>query len=63
VTDRSELEAVAKEILAASPEEARRYRAGEARLLEFFVGQLMRRTRGKASPAVAREVLIRLLGG
>lgn len=62
VSDTGEIERIAAEIVAANPMQAEQYRAGDAKLLNFFVGHLMKAMRGKADPAAAREVLTRLLG-
>ena len=61
VSDEGELEGIAREVLDASPENVEQYRAGEAKVLNFFIGQIMKRTRGKANPAAVRAVLERLL--
>jgi aspartyl-tRNA(Asn)/glutamyl-tRNA(Gln) amidotransferase subunit B len=61
VADAGELEAIATEVLAAHPGQVEQYRGGDEKVLNFFIGQLMKRTRGKANPAVARQVLSRLL--
>jgi aspartyl-tRNA(Asn)/glutamyl-tRNA(Gln) amidotransferase subunit B len=61
VSDRAELEAVAKEILEANPGQVEQYRGGETKLLNFFLGQVMKRTGGKANPALVREILAALL--
>ena len=61
VSDTGELEALAREVLEANPGQLEKYRGGEEKLFNFFVGQLMRRTQGKADPGVVREVLTRLL--
>lgn len=54
-------EAVAK-VLAANPKEAESYRNGKTGLLSFFVGQVMRETKGKANPRLVQEVLRKKLG-
>jgi aspartyl-tRNA(Asn)/glutamyl-tRNA(Gln) amidotransferase subunit B len=61
VSDRAELEAMAKEILEANPGQVEQYRGGETKLLNFFLGQVMKRTGGKANPALVREILSALL--
>ncbi|MBI4543627.1 MAG: Asp-tRNA(Asn)/Glu-tRNA(Gln) amidotransferase subunit GatB [Gemmatimonadetes bacterium] len=61
VRDQAQLEGWADEVLAAFPAEAERYRAGEAKLLAFLMGQLMRRSGGKADPRQASEILRRKL--
>jgi len=61
ISDFSELEAQAREILAAHPKEVADYKAGKTKVLGFFVGQLMRKTQGQANPRLANEILQRLL--
>jgi len=61
ITDGEALEPLAREILAAHPKEVAEYRAGKTKLLGFFVGQLMKRTKGQANPQLANEIFQRLL--
>ncbi len=63
VSDIAELESIAREVIEANPKQRDGYRAGQEKLLNFFVGQLMKRTSGKANPTVVREILTRLLAG
>jgi aspartyl-tRNA(Asn)/glutamyl-tRNA(Gln) amidotransferase subunit B len=63
VSDEGALEAVVDRVLAASPAEVERHRSGKKNLVAFFVGQVMRETRGKANPAVVNALLARKLGG
>jgi aspartyl-tRNA(Asn)/glutamyl-tRNA(Gln) amidotransferase subunit B len=49
-------------VLAGAAEHVARYRAGEEKVLHFLMGQVMRRTGGKASPGAVRELLVRKLG-
>ena len=62
VSDARELEALAREVTAANPKQLAQYRAGETKLLNFFVGQIMKSTGGKADPGVVRKILTTLLG-
>ncbi|MBW6503171.1 Asp-tRNA(Asn)/Glu-tRNA(Gln) amidotransferase subunit GatB [bacterium] len=62
VSDASALEILVDKVLAASPKEVEGYRAGKAGLLSFFVGQVMKESRGKANPKMVQEVLKRKLG-
>ena len=57
VTDESAIEAVVVNVLARSPAEVADYRKGKTRLLGFFVGQVMKETRGKANPKIVNEIL------
>jgi len=45
------------EVLGAHPAEVARYKSGEAKLLQFFLGQVMKLSRGKADPKLAQRVL------
>ena len=61
LSDSAELAPVVAEAVAAHPAQARQYRDGKAKLLGFFVGQVMRATDGKADPKRANELLLRAL--
>ncbi|MDA8077723.1 MAG: Asp-tRNA(Asn)/Glu-tRNA(Gln) amidotransferase subunit GatB, partial [Nitrospiraceae bacterium] len=50
ITDESEIEQAVDDIIAKSPKEVERYKAGDEKLLGFFVGQVMKVTKGKANP-------------
>ena len=63
VQDAEQIDAWVREALEAHPGEAARYRAGEAKLLAFFVGQVMKRSRGKADPKAVNAALTAALGG
>jgi aspartyl-tRNA(Asn)/glutamyl-tRNA(Gln) amidotransferase subunit B len=57
VSDQGALAGWVDEVLAAHPAEVARYRGGEAKLMGFFVGQVMKRSRGKADPKGVQPVL------
>jgi len=57
VSDDSALQAVIHEILAKNPEEVNSFRSGKEGLFGWFMGQVMRETRGKADPQLTRELL------
>jgi aspartyl-tRNA(Asn)/glutamyl-tRNA(Gln) amidotransferase subunit B len=61
VSDAAVIEAAVDEVLEANAEHVARYRAGEQKVLNFLMGQVMKRTGGKASPGVVREILARRL--
>jgi aspartyl-tRNA(Asn)/glutamyl-tRNA(Gln) amidotransferase subunit B len=61
VSDTSAIEADARAVLDENPDEVARYLAGKEQLLQFFVGQLMKRTRGKANPKMATDAIKELL--
>ncbi|MBC8412178.1 MAG: Asp-tRNA(Asn)/Glu-tRNA(Gln) amidotransferase subunit GatB [Nitrospira sp.] len=57
MSDESGLETIIDEILANSPGEIERFRAGDQKLMGFFVGQVMKNTGGKANPKIVNELL------
>jgi aspartyl-tRNA(Asn)/glutamyl-tRNA(Gln) amidotransferase subunit B len=57
ISDSSEIEKIVDEILAKSSKEIERFRAGDEKLLGFFVGQAMKATKGKANPQMLNELL------
>jgi aspartyl-tRNA(Asn)/glutamyl-tRNA(Gln) amidotransferase subunit B len=57
ITDESAIGKVVEEVLKENPEEVKRYFAGKEALFGFFVGQVMKKTKGKANPALVNEVL------
>ena len=61
VSDDSAIRAVCQEVLAESPREVESYRAGKVTLIGWFVGQVMKKMRGKADAALARSILEQLL--
>ena len=61
VSDNTAIEKEADAVLDAHPDEVARYLAGKEQLLQFFVGQLMKRTRGKANPQLATDLIRTLL--
>lgn len=63
ISDTSALEEAVDEALAANPDAVANYQAGEAKVVGFLVGQVMRATQGKADPKVVNELLTAKLGG
>jgi aspartyl-tRNA(Asn)/glutamyl-tRNA(Gln) amidotransferase subunit B len=62
VSDAGAIEAVVDAVLAASPGEVEKYRAGRKNLLGFFVGQVMRQMKGKGNPGVVNALVRKKLG-
>ena len=60
-TDTSALEKIADEVLAANPKQLEQYRAGKKTMLGFFVGQVMKASKGQANPQLVNELLIKKL--
>jgi aspartyl-tRNA(Asn)/glutamyl-tRNA(Gln) amidotransferase subunit B len=63
VSDAGEIERVVGEVLAANPQQLAQYRAGKETLFGFFVGQVMKASKGKANPKVVNELLKEKLQG
>ena len=61
VSDTSAIDAAVAEVIAENPAEAEAYKGGKTKLISFFVGQVMRKMKGKANPALVNEALGRLL--
>ena len=63
VTDIGAIEAMIDEVIAANPEQLQQYRDGKEQLFGFFVGQVMKASKGKANPAQVNEILKQKLAG
>ena len=61
ITDVGAIEKIARSVVAKNADNAAKYRAGNEGVFKFFVGQVMRETRGQASPQVVNDVLKRVL--
>jgi aspartyl-tRNA(Asn)/glutamyl-tRNA(Gln) amidotransferase subunit B len=61
-TDTSALEKMIDDVLAANPKQLEQYRAGKKTMLGFFVGQVMKASKGQASPQLVNELLAKKLG-
>ncbi len=60
-TDTSALEKIIDEMIAANPKQVEQYRAGKKTVLGFFVGQVMKASKGQASPQIVNELLSKKL--
>ena len=60
-TDTSALEKIIDDIIAANPKQLEQYRAGKKTMLGFFVGQVMKASKGQANPQLVNELLIKKL--
>ena len=63
ITDASAIEKVIDEVIAANPEQLAQYRSGKDKLFAFFVGQVMKASKGKANPQQVNDVLMEKLKG
>jgi aspartyl-tRNA(Asn)/glutamyl-tRNA(Gln) amidotransferase subunit B len=60
--DTSALEKIVDELIAANPKQVEQYRAGKKTVLGFFVGQVMKASRGQGNPQMINELLVKKLG-
>ena len=60
-TDTSALEKMIDEVLAANPKQLEQYHGGKKTMLGFFVGQVMKASKGQASPQIVNELLAKKL--
>ena len=63
ISDPAAIATIVAELLAAHPAEVEAFRGGKNKLQGFFVGQLMKRTGGKADPKLANQILLQALQG
>jgi aspartyl-tRNA(Asn)/glutamyl-tRNA(Gln) amidotransferase subunit B len=63
ITDSSAIEAMIDEVIAANPKQVEQYRAGKKTMAGFFVGQVMRASKGQANPALLNELVTKKLEG
>jgi len=61
VTDVSAIEEVVSDVLSRSQAEVESYKGGKTKLLGYFVGQIMKETKGKANPKIVNDVLKKML--
>ncbi|MGA3071725.1 MAG: Asp-tRNA(Asn)/Glu-tRNA(Gln) amidotransferase subunit GatB [Terracidiphilus sp.] len=63
ITDASALEVLIDQAVAANPKQVEQYRAGKKTMAGFFVGQVMRASKGQANPALLNELVLKKLEG
>jgi aspartyl-tRNA(Asn)/glutamyl-tRNA(Gln) amidotransferase subunit B len=63
ITDTKAIEALIDEVIAANPKQVEQYRGGKKTLSAFFVGQVMKATKGQANPALLNELVVKKLEG
>ena len=62
VTDTDAIEAIVDEVIASSPDNVAAYKGGKTNLIGWFVGQVMKKSQGKANPGVVNNLLKQKLG-
>ena len=63
ITDTGAIEAIVREVLENNPKQIEQYKAGQEKLMGYFVGQVMKATQGKANPGEVNKILKQLLAG
>ena len=63
ITDSSAIEKLIDEVIAANPKQVEQYRGGKKTVAGFFVGQVMRLSKGQANPALLNELVAKKLDG
>ena len=63
IIDVSAIEAMIDEVIRANPKQVEHYRAGKKTVAGFFVGQVMKASRGQANPALLNELVVKKLDG
>ena len=61
VSDSNYMDDLVKQVIEANPDEAARYKEGKKQLMGFFVGQVMKASKGKANPKMANELVRKYL--
>ncbi len=62
ISDRSAIEKMIDDVIATNPKQVEQYRAGKKTVIGFFVGQVMKVSKGQANPAMVNEILAARLG-
>ena len=57
ISDEEELTKIIEEVIANSPNQVSEYKEGKTNLFDYFVGQVMKNTRGKANPVITKKIL------
>jgi aspartyl-tRNA(Asn)/glutamyl-tRNA(Gln) amidotransferase subunit B len=63
ILDEAEIERAIQRVIGSHPKEVEDYRKGKERLFGFFVGEVMKETKGKANPKLVNELLRKKLKG
>ena len=62
ISDTGAIKEVAQKVVEAHPNEVSAYKGGKVQLLGFFVGQVMKETKGRANPKAVNEIWKEILG-
>lgn len=61
ISDSSVIIEAIRQVMSTNPKEVERFKAGEEKLIGFFVGQVMKLTKGKANPKLVNELVVKIL--
>ena len=61
ISDDGAIKSIIEEVLNENPSQIEQYRAGKTNMFDYFVGQVMKKTRGQANPSLVRDILSELL--
>ncbi len=61
ISDTSAIEQAARDVIEKNPDNVAKFRSGNEGVFKFFVGQVMRATRGQANPQAVNEIVRKLL--
>jgi len=61
ISDTSEIETIIQKIIDANKDQVEEYRSGKEKVFGFFVGQVMKESKGKANPKIVNEILKKML--
>ncbi|MCK4521867.1 MAG: Asp-tRNA(Asn)/Glu-tRNA(Gln) amidotransferase GatCAB subunit B, partial [Nanoarchaeota archaeon] len=62
ISDKGEIEKYCRESIKENPDAVENYKKGEEKALHFIIGQVMKKSRGKANPNVVKEIILKILG-
>lgn len=62
ISDTGAIKAIVEKVIEANPNQVNAYKAGKVQLLGFFVGQVMKETKGRANPQTVNELIKEILG-
>jgi aspartyl-tRNA(Asn)/glutamyl-tRNA(Gln) amidotransferase subunit B len=63
ISDTGAIEKIIDEVMTANPKQLEQYRGGKTTVKAFFVGQVMKATKGQANPGLVNELLEKKLAG
>ena len=63
ITDVDAIRKMVEDVVANNPNQVEQYKSGKTNILGFFVGQIMKATKGRANPKTVNEILLELLNG